>query len=725
MSGLNNSEKIKWAILVQDKKYSQPLKPNLEILKLLILSLNIDITSYYNLVDLYSLIEKNITEKQVRNLVLANPTKIGDLTHNLWQQLSGSDIKLLQQIYTNSAGGKGNVKLAPFFFRCLSPNIKPKNKINSSFVYLTNKITYTKTKLGLNSGFTPEQILTSPFLCLTHVTYARMEDDEDGNRYESAAYLETIFKSGSLSNSLHRLKPTEAKEVLNLHYPKKGVRVNWHNVPLKLKNVRLEQYPGVYCNLETSGESSGNFAFVLSLALLRKKGWHIRGDSPYGGYGALIDSTVWDSTTFEDYLKTSPNNLNFSEMIFHYPIPLDYVEYIVCGNEKYRTNILGYMKNTKWFNIPVYVKNEPKHQKLEPIKKVKFLYSKTGGPYSDQPPNLCYNSNGEFEYDRPGKLSNFELRNTLMNCGFDDLEARKLIKNEDYDDLLKLITTRGVESIVSGKYYLPKVHPPHISKSKLDTKKKLTIFSWNVKWNQRDEESIDIIHKTVKRNIADIYAFQELNNIKTGNHWSQLGAVKYALDDSLYTKFSTKSGEEEMYVFIKNKLNPKMIGRGHFEIGRPFLMILLTFEGKEILFINVHLSHPEEIEKTELKQKNRTINEKETKILNLAFDLVKPIKIDRLILAGDFNSNVDYVQISGLIAYNTVSKTYRDKNYTCCNEFSLGVGTSDAYGMVDHILDSEFDTKKTKTRVLTKKEDIVNPYNNIGSDHSPLLSVLD
>ena len=589
----------------------------------------------------------------------------------------------------------------------------------------------TRTTRGKtsNQGFTIEQILDSPFVAFTHGTNVHMEYDEFGGREENIDNFFSIIDSGEITNQLYRITKQELDQLLDLktRTPKEKEKINWNSIPENIREVRTEQYPGVYCvpELDTGyvNVNSNDFTFIISLALFAKRGWHVRGYSPYGGYGALIDTTVWDYTSFADHLKTidlrALKNNPFPEMVFHYPISLAYVEAIVCV-PKFKNVASNAVLKSKWKHIPVYTKLEFK--KLALIKQVKFLHTKNKGPYSNVDANLCYNSGGEFEYDRPGKLSKKELRHTLMNCGFTEKGARKTITNTSYDEVMRLIMTRDIESIRDRKYYTPKVHPPYITGKRT----KLIIFDWNVAWDQYDKASLKIQRETIKANFADVYAFQELNDIKKHHGPSQKGNIDYILGED-YLVFNTKSGVEEMYTYIKRDLNPILVKEGEFDEDRPFLINLfttdfvargeITLKDETILFINTHPGYKSE--------KQKTLQSQDIQTLNTA---IKGTKFDRLIIVGDVNINIDYIILGGQTAYNIVGKEFRKDKYTCCNEFRLGEnGNKDEYGFVDHILDSKYndDTKsRYKYKLLWDDYDIVNPGNNKGSDHSPILAKL-
>lgn len=355
------------------------------------------------------------------------------------------------------------------------------NGTTKRYPYDPNKFKLASKKQSPKEGFTLEQIKESPFSFLTHTV---------GDGWEGT-FLK-ILLSGYISPLEHRLPKKDLKTLIDKVKSVKDV-FSFINPPDEDKPdspiYRLEQYPGVYVKPEILnykgfyGKISNQLGitFILSLSLLRKRGWHVHGDGPEGhvhgnvnrvsgsrgcnGYGSLIGKDVWTSHTFAKHLSSDGVSLDFPEMIFHYPIPLSYVEAIVCWNKRLSEWVTSIVNKTGLLNKPVYYFRE--FAKL-PVKQ--YVDPTSGSPkieYSDFDVNLCYSSIGNFLYDRPGSLTKVELYNTLLNSGFDKEKAIKMIHTKSYTELIRVLTVRTLESILTKTYPKPMIHPPYISSTKI------------------------------------------------------------------------------------------------------------------------------------------------------------------------------------------------------------------------------------------------------------------
>ena len=216
----------------------------------------------------------------------------------------------------------------------------------------------------------------------------------------------------------------------------------------------------------------------------------------------------------------------------------------------------------------------------------------------------------------------------------------------------------------------------------------------------------------------DIFAFQELTPGKLD---------KYSFNFVNYVKFDTKSSLEQMYTYIKKIHSPILIKGGEFEPGRPYLINTINLNNKIVLFINVHPGN---------KRGGQAVNTLEQKDLNKLRNDVKNINFERLILSGDFNRSPNYVELKNknnneIKALNIVDEDKRNNTYTCCNEFRRPAGNAsrieNKYGYVDNVLDSYYndDIKdKYNTKLLWDDIKIINPDNNMGSDHCPIVAKL-
>lgn len=259
-------------------------------------------------------------------------------------------------------------------------------------------------------GLTPEMILTSPFIYLTHAI-------------NPEGILEQILQTNALYT------------------------------PQMLNSTRTDQYPGIYFYPNTINRRNAHenmrldIIFVFSVALLKRKGWHIRRDESYGNVG----ESTWDYLTLPQYLRSHYNDHPFQELIMHDMVPLDYLE-IILISDTFETNdqeiYQESMEILEKFNYPVMKVSEFK--KLPLYKKIKNLYKED--PISSQEPNFCYDNQGG---DMPVDLSIKNIEYTLLNCGYNNQEVQNYLQTKTKRELIQLIDAR------QNKKYLPVYHPPY------------------------------------------------------------------------------------------------------------------------------------------------------------------------------------------------------------------------------------------------------------------------
>ena len=668
----------------------------------------------YYVYDLYRTTSKGITWQQYQKAIdltskeknISRNVVIDNLFRELILKLTPQQIRELNKVYLSSFDTvfikiERDLALKPFLTDILPK--KAPNIVSESFRYVSKH-----QKEG--EGFTVNQILTGPFSYLTHSLY--LERD-----------LKKIVASSHLAPEIHRMPKSKINSFIALIKESDKSLKDIH------PNYRYEQYPGVYANLEIQEKGLqhiSTYTFVMSLSLLAKKAWHVRGYSPYGGYGSLIDEEVWSPYAFSKYLSSEWKGKNFPEIIFHHPISLKYIGAVVCRNQTAKESAVKVIKGTKLSHLKVYTASE--FDAVPRVKRIKYLY----GPKPDinREANYCYSSIGEFTYGRPGKLNKYELYNTLLNCGYTEANAKKYISTHSYNQIIKDVTIKGLEAIRDSKYPPPKVHPPYIT-----NKQTLDIFSWNLAYDQTDTKSLIKRTETVAAyGRSDVLAFQELSP------WAQQRLIVterlgYEVTDTMdkvlrrkfiftedHTKFQTKSGSETAYTFIKTKYQPKLVTESEFSSGRPILANILTVRGTKILFINVHGGH-------QTSSPHQTYPKEYLDVLN---EISKKTSFKRLIIAGDFNMNIEYIKLMDSdgkthTAKNIVSPEFRSKNYTCCNTYRDGdLKYDDEYGFVDNILDSYYTPGKKgyRFRRITKDSDITKPKVNIGSDHTAIVGGL-
>ena len=242
-------------------------------------------------------------------------------------------------------------------------------------------------------------------------------------------------------------------------------------------------------------------------------------------------------------------------------------------------------------------------------------------------------------------------------------------------------------------------------------KKTINIFSWNIDWNSADYlqgQQNEIISHYIKK--ADILAFQEYPNLKKSNN-KKIWDEEFCANDN-FKCYLHQSSSEWMGLLVRKTLDPpqKMTFYGEFQEGRPFIMILFKYLEQKILFINVH---PEN--KT-FKPVQDTMNASDLKKLR---DIAIKFDFDRLIMSGDFNRDLNYVELTNSKGKNIKANNaikVSDRKLTCCSYTNiLSIVT-------DHVLDSniQINHENNYATVLLK-------YDNkdiLSSDHRPIYAEL-
>lgn len=323
----------------------------------------------------------------------------------------------LSEVY-QSASGKNKWNEQPFFVNVVEP-------ISSSDRCIVN------TLYSIKNGWSPEHILTSPFAFFTHDTHIE--------------FLPKILESNMMIPSHF----TTSKEKLEK-------QVQTGEGP-----IRLDQYPGSYLTLRNHRLVTivkrrdeifsvfGDFTFIISLALLRKRGWHMNISEDYGA----ISQLTCDYKSLADYISLNDiNPVKWIEFVAHYPIPLDYVEAIVCHDPEYKEEIEEIVNG----RFDVYTVEE--FWEIPTYKRVKLLYDE--GPYSNEPPNFCY-LNTTVGAGADCIVPKHNLYCTLRNSGFNKEQAKSIIKEKSYLEIWKLLDSMWKDNLLTGKTYYPVIHPPY------------------------------------------------------------------------------------------------------------------------------------------------------------------------------------------------------------------------------------------------------------------------
>ena len=148
--------------------------------------------------------------------------------------------------------------------------------------------------------------------------------------------------------------------------------------------------------------------------------------------------------------------------------------------------------------------------------------------------------------------------------------------------------------------------------------------------------------------------------------------------------------------------------------GRPYHMLRFNANGEEILFINVHLPH---------NDNNGNMHEYDIFELNRII-AAKKITANRIIMAGDFNRNIEDVTLTvgdnNLRLTNVIKSASRKP--TCCSSFNkihnkttkkdeiTSLAKNKHNLKYDHVLDSKYNN----TTVFD------NEHESRGSDHRPV-----
>lgn len=260
---------------------------------------------------------------------------------------------------------------------------------------------------GDEHGMSVQQILQSPFVYLTHASHLE--------------YVREILDSGFIK-PVHRIYDKD-----DSHFPGVYCYPNMHRDPYK--NMGLE------------------VIYVLSLALLRKRAWHINRDEDYGN----VSSMTWDYVTLPQHLSGDyVERHGFEEIVFHDKIPISYVSAIVVKDKNAAQSVRRLLRGKV---IPVITIDEWKAGLV--YKLIKGISSE--GSYTNDLPNFCYDNmgGGDMKFLR---LSN--IRCTLLNSGLPISEVEEICKMKR-KDLLAFMYDLWTSRLARGEKHPPLVHPPY------------------------------------------------------------------------------------------------------------------------------------------------------------------------------------------------------------------------------------------------------------------------
>ena len=316
-------------------------------------------------------------------------------------------------------------------------------------------------------GLSREQILTSPFVFISHQTY-----------YNS---LEIILSSGKF-----KTKPELANEGIEVY----GGIYGSSDIKIALeKTIKYtKQFPGFYTRLicqenlrdYTPSALENSITLILSLSLLRLHNYHWNDTDLYGS----INNQTFVPETIVKYLpyirQLWPGNgysLNdvTSELIFLDGFSIDFIEGVIIDNAK----LIPRLQNlfTKYnLNIPIYFDSQTTYDYLIQLQFIKYLDADLS--IINHQPQLCYsNQAGErvisyatvglpgIPYFKPFQPINFQINRRieaeyikekqLKNCGLKPHDDPKLIleKMEDiYFGSGERVPVKNEEDLPPFKY---------------------------------------------------------------------------------------------------------------------------------------------------------------------------------------------------------------------------------------------------------------------------------
>ncbi len=256
----------------------------------------------------------------------------------------------------------------------------------------------------------------------------------------------------------------------------------------------------------------------------------------------------------------------------------------------------------------------------------------------------------------------------------------------------------------------------------------IAICSYNLNWEVMDPYNGKLVDeytikqvKEFKQNIIlniqntfdyynpQIYCFQEASNFNDLTH---------IFKDDKFDKYVNLSGPEFMLtVWDKSRFDFIDVQPGEFQKGRPFCIFILkdkiTFDN--ILLINIHAGHNPNTIYSIFNPIQKQID---------TLDILNKIVISRIIIAGDFNRDINnqiksddkYKKLIIQIANKSFDFKYYDKplNNTCCSIDSLRYKHN-----FDFVIDSY-------ASVLIRHEMIKETwYKTPSSDHIMIMSILE
>lgn len=252
--------------------------------------------------------------------------------------------------------------------------------------------------------------------------------------------------------------------------------------------------------------------------------------------------------------------------------------------------------------------------------------------------------------------------------------------------------------------------------------------------------------RACRRNIAavvrsepyDFVALQEAPVAMRTVDWGALLGVRDAGRN--YAMFAHNSHKDGMITLV-DAAKYDCVGRygGEFEPGRPFLAVHARCRrtGERVVFVNVHLGHD---------QRDAYVRRVEAAIDAAVSALVRDDEgVDddegagddegadgrgrppaRLIVAGDFNRDLDSLELRGRRLHNASPASAREP--TCCNTQAVPAGRRRRAErrmpyQSDHVFDTALVARRSRSRSRPRSRRLRVAYP--ASDHDPVCAELD
>lgn len=288
-----------------------------------------------------------------------------------------------------------------------------------------------------NFGFTNQQIESSPFVYIQHVTFHPS--------------LRLILEHGKLQDRL-----SLSRQQIPVHYGLAGAYEDEFHI--ESSAYQLKQFPGVYTTLMTqydllkpkTKEIENGIIFIFSLSLLKQQNWHLNLEDQYG----TINNQTFSPINLAKYLNLLKSfygkdntelGLFERELIFHDSLPIQLVDCILVDNDETKNEVEN-MLLEYGYQIPVYLHTRSLRKELIWTKFIR----ETDEYLNNNLPQLCYTN---IMQDYPEDNENI----THYMNNFRDINPYKLerIDNVDMEKEKAYVWQKMLENCNINEKYQP------------------------------------------------------------------------------------------------------------------------------------------------------------------------------------------------------------------------------------------------------------------------------